>query len=174
VLRAAACVTVAVRSVRAIDRFGLHVSNLGALTDCMEVVAPHECTRLVDGFRLPNCTLEHTPVVDGDARSAAIAAASVIAKVTRDRYMRRAAELHPNWGFAENVGYSTPEHREAILANGICPLHRRSFASVAYSQLGLGEAQDQSSEGVADVIDIRDAIAAEADPDDVEAIAGNG
>jgi ribonuclease HII len=173
VIRAAACVTVAVRSVRAIDRFGLHVSNLGALTDCMEVVAPHECTRLVDGFRLPDCSLEHTPVVDGDARSAAIAAASVIAKVTRDRYMRRAAELHSQWGFAENVGYSTPEHREAIIANGICPLHRRSFASIAYSQLELGAEQDQASERVADVIDIRDAIAAEADPDDVEAIAGN-
>jgi len=173
VIRAAACVTVAVRSVRAIDRFGLHVSNLGALTDCMHVVAPEEATRLVDGFRLPNCTLEHTPVVDGDARSAAIAAASVIAKVTRDRYMHRAAELHPDWGFAENVGYSTPEHREAIIANGICPLHRRSFASIAYSQLELGS-DGASSEGVADVIDIREAIAAEADPDDVEAIAGNG
>jgi ribonuclease HII len=174
VIRAAACVTVAVRSPRAIDRNGLHVSNLAALTDCMQSVTCDEATRLVDGFRLPRCELEHTPVVDGDARSAAIAAASVIAKVTRDRYMRRAAEIHPDWGFAENVGYSTPEHRDAIVANGICPLHRRSFASVAYSQLGLVEGLDDTeSEGSADVIDIREAIAAEADPDDVEAIAGN-
>jgi ribonuclease HII len=184
VIRAAACVSVAVRSVRAIDSFGLHVSNLGALTDCMQVVcegAPQgatrltmEATRLVDGFRLPDCSLEHTPVVDGDARSAAIAAASVIAKVTRDRYMHRVAELYPGWNFEGNVGYSTPEHREAILANGICPLHRRSFASVAYSQLGLADDPDgPESERVADVIDIREAIAAEADPDDVEAIAGN-
>ena len=53
--------------------------------------------------------------------------------------MRRADEIYPGWDFAGNVGYSTPEHREAILANGISPLHRRSFASVAYSQLELDE-----------------------------------
>jgi ribonuclease HII len=163
VIRAAACVSVAVRSVRAIDSFGLHVSNLAALSDCMHAVAPEEATRLVDGFRLPACELEHTAVVDGDARSAAIAAASVIAKVTRDRYMHRVAAMYPEWSFEGNVGYSTPEHRDAIRQHGICPLHRRSFASVAYSQLDL--------EGGADVIDIREAILAEADPDDVEAIA---
>jgi ribonuclease HII len=77
-------------------------------------------------------------VIDGDARSAAIAAASVIAKVTRDRYMHRAAQTYPGWDFATNVGYSTPEHRAAIEANGISVLHRRSFQSIAYSQLELG------------------------------------
>ncbi len=182
VLRAAACVSVAVRSVRAIDSFGLHVSNLAALTDCMRTVGADDATRLVDGFRLPGCELEHTPVIDGDARSAAIAAASVIAKVTRDRYMRRVAALYPDWNFEGNVGYSTPEHRAAILRHGICPLHRRSFASVAYSQLGLTDAECPASppsaalpplEGGADVIDIREAIRAEADPDDVEAVAGD-
>ena len=103
----------------------------------MRAVAQEDATRLVDGFRLPACELEHRPVVDGDARSAAIAAASVIAKVTRDRYMHRVAPLYPEWSFEGNVGYSTPEHREAIMRHGICPLHRRSFASVAYSQLDL-------------------------------------
>jgi ribonuclease HII len=137
VLRAAACVAVAVRSVRAIDGRGLHVSNLGALSDCLRSVSCEGAVRLVDGFRLSSCELEHTPVVEGDARSAAIAAASVIAKVTRDRYMRRADLAYPEWGFAGNVGYSTPDHRDAILAHGISPLHRRSFASVAYSQLQL-------------------------------------
>ena len=172
VIRAAACVSIAVRSPRCIDRNGLHVSNIAALTDCMNAVAREEATRLVDGFRLPACELRHTPVVDGDARSAAIAAASVVAKVTRDRYMRRVAALYPGWNFEGNVGYSTPEHREAIIRHGICPLHRRSFASVAYSQLDLtDEDVDQVLEGGADVIDIREAIRAEADPDDVEAIA---
>ncbi len=175
VIRAAACVSIAVRSPKAIDRNGLHVSNLAALTDCMRSIGRQEATRLVDGFRLPACELEHTPVVDGDARSAAIAAASVIAKVTRDRYMRRVASLYPGWNFEGNVGYSTPEHREAILRHGICPLHRRSFASVAYSQLGLDDPDGfgLTSEGLADVIDIREAIRAEADPDDVEAVAGD-
>src|SRR5262245_493053 len=139
VLRAAARVSVAVRSVRAIDGNGLHVSNLAALADCLRGVSREGCVHLVDGFRLPPCELGHRAVVDGDARSAAIAAASVIAKVTRDRYMCRADELYPGWGFAGNVGYSTPDHRDAILANGISPLHRRSFASVAYSQLELTE-----------------------------------
>jgi ribonuclease HII len=172
VIRAAACVSVAVRSVRAIDSRGLHVSNLAALADCMRAISTDrdDTARLVDGFRLPGCELEHRPVVDGDARSAAIAAASVIAKVTRDRYMHRVAELYPRWNFAGNVGYSTPDHRDAIRAHGICPLHRRSFASIAYTQLALDEGE---LEGMADVIDIREAIAAEADPDDVEAITGD-
>ena len=176
VIRAAAGVTVAVRSVRAIDRNGLHVSNLAALTDCLRSVSPEDATCLVDGFRLPGCEREHTAVVDGDARSAAIAAASVIAKVTRDRYMRRVHALYPEWGFAEHVGYSTPEHREAIVERGICPLHRRSFASIAYTQLELGEdglPEEAALERVAEVIDIREAIRAEADPDDIEAIAGD-
>jgi ribonuclease HII len=137
----------------------------------MRKVAQLDATRLVDGFRLPGCELEHMPVVDGDARSAAIAAASVVAKVTRDRYMRRVAGLYPEWSFEGNVGYSTPEHREAIMRHGICPLHRRSFASVAYSQLDLEGGG--GLEGGADVIDIREAIMAEADPDDVEAVAGD-
>lgn len=169
VLRAAARVAVAVRSVRAIDGRGLHVSNLGALADCLHAVAADGALCLVDGFRLPGCELEHRPVIDGDARSAAIAAASVVAKVTRDRYMRRADAAFPGWGFAGNVGYSTPEHREAILARGISPLHRRSFASVAYSQLELGPA----SEGGAQVLHLHTALPAEADADDIEAIAGD-
>ena len=60
-----------------------------------------------------------------------------VAKVVRDRYMRRAAEELPGWHFHTNVGYSTPEHREAILARGISWLHRRSFESVAYQQLAI-------------------------------------
>ena len=80
---------------------------------------------------------EQRAVIDGDCRSAAIAAASVLAKVTRDRYMRRAAERHPGWDFETNVGYSTPEHRAAIAANGISPLHRLSFQSIAYQQLAI-------------------------------------
>ncbi|MGZ5376205.1 MAG: ribonuclease HII [Solirubrobacterales bacterium] len=138
VVRAAACVSVAVRSVRAIDTRGLHVSNLGALGDCLRAVACPGATCLTDGFSVPELELEHEAVIGGAARSAAIAAASVIAKVTRDRYMRRAAELYPGWNFEGNVGYSTPEHREAIAEIGVSPLHRMSFASVAYTQLDLG------------------------------------
>jgi ribonuclease HII len=131
VIRAAACVSVAVRSPRCIDRNGLHVSNIAALTDCMRGVAEVESTRLVDGFRLPACELEHERVVDGDARSAAIAAASVIAKVTRDRIMCELAEAWPQYGFADHKGYATPEHSAALHAHGACPHHRFSYANVA-------------------------------------------
>ncbi|HEY6145359.1 MAG TPA: ribonuclease HII [Solirubrobacterales bacterium] len=139
VLRAAERVSVVVRSAAGIDRRGLHVTNIEALSLALERLAPGEDTIcLVDGFRLPRCAVPHRPVVKGDATSGAIAAASVIAKVTRDRYMREVAALHPGWGFEEHVGYSTPEHRQAIEEIGISPLHRRSFQSVAYSQLELG------------------------------------
>lgn len=138
VLRAAAGVAVAVRSVRVIDTRGLHVSNLGALGDSLSAVACPGATCLTDGFPVPDLELEHEAVIGGDSRSAAIAAASVIAKVTRDRYMVRAEQLYPGWDFAGNVGYSTPEHREAIAEIGVSPLHRMSFQSVAYTQLDLG------------------------------------
>ena len=137
VLRAASRVAVTVRCVRGIDSRGLHVTNIAALRRSLERVAVPGASCLVDGFRLPECELEHQPVIEGDSRSAAIAAASVIAKVTRDRFMCRAAHLYPGFGFAENAGYSTPEHRDAIIEGGPSALHRRSFQSIAYTQLAL-------------------------------------
>lgn len=139
VLRAAERVSVVIRSAAGIDRRGLHVTNIEALSRALERLAPGEsAVSLVDGFSLVHCAVPHRAVVQGDGTSAAIAAASVIAKVTRDRYMREAALRHPGWGFEEHVGYSTPEHRQAIEEIGISPLHRRSFQSVAYAQLELG------------------------------------
>jgi ribonuclease HII len=138
VLRAAARVSLVVRCVRGIDRRGLHVTNLEALSSALERLAPEgEATCLVDGFSIRDCPVPHRAVIEGDGTSAAIAAASVIAKVSRDRYMHGIAGQHPGWGFEEHVGYSTPEHRAAIEERGISPLHRRSFQSVAYSQLEL-------------------------------------
>ena len=138
VLRAAARASVVVRSARGIDERGLHVTNIEALSCALERLAPgEETTCLVDGFSLRECAVAHRAVVEGDGTSAAIAAASVVAKVTRDRYMQSVAGRYPGWGFEEHVGYSTPEHRAAIEQLGISPLHRRSFQSVAYSQLEL-------------------------------------
>jgi ribonuclease HII len=137
VLHAAARIAVTSRCARGIDERGLHKTNLAALRDCLCAVAVPGTVCLVDGFGVAEFEHEQRAVIDGDARSAAIAAASVIAKVTRDRYMRRAAEELPGWHFHSNVGYSTPEHREAIAQQGISWLHRRSFQSVAYQQLGL-------------------------------------
>jgi ribonuclease HII len=170
VLRAAERVSVVVRCVRGIDGRGLHNTNIEALSSSLERLEPRGATCLVDGFRLPPCRLDHLPVVDGDATSAAIAAASVIAKVSRDRYMHGAGVDHPGWGFDENVGYSTPEHRAAIAENGISALHRRSFASVAYRQLALDGDLPPELEGVANVLDVEEVAAAiEEDADGVEA-----
>ena len=137
VLRAAARSVIVSRCVRGIDRRGLHNTNLEALRTALIAVARPGAVCLVDGFRVPDFGVEQRAVAGGDGRSAAIAAASVLAKVTRDRYMRRAAERHPGWDFQTNVGYSTPEHRAAIAALGVSPLHRMSFASIAYQQLPL-------------------------------------
>ena len=137
-MSAAARTAIVVRCPRGIDARGLHVTNLEALRSALCGLGCQHALCLVDGFRVPHLEIEQRAVIGGDSRSAAIAAASVLAKVTRDRYMHRAAARHPAWEFETNVGYSTPEHRAAIAANGISPLHRLSFASIAYQQLPLG------------------------------------
>ena len=137
VLRTAARAAIVSRCAPGIDRRGLHRTNLEALSDALKRVARPGCVCLVDGFAVPDVGHEQRPIVHGDATSAAIAAASILAKVTRDRFMRRADELHPGWEFAAHVGYSTPEHRAAILRQGVSPLHRMSFQSTAYQQLAL-------------------------------------
>ena len=164
-LQAAARVAVTSRCARGIDERGLHVTNLAALRDCLERVAVPGTVCLTDGFPVRGLDHPNEAVIDGDARSAAIAAASVIAKVTRDRYMKRAAEELPRWHFHTNVGYSTPEHREAILIHGVSSLHRRSFQSVAYQQLPFGE-----SECAGDVVELKDLAApGQEHPDGIEA-----
>jgi ribonuclease HII len=137
VLASARAVSVVSRSVRSIDGDGLHVTNLAALADALTAVACSGCLCLIDGFAVPDFGYEQRPIVNGDATSAAIAAASIVAKVTRDRFMHRADVLHPGWQFATHVGYSTPEHRAAIARQGVSPLHRMSFQSAAYGQLAL-------------------------------------
>lgn len=141
VMRCALRSVVISRSCESIDSRGLHRTNLAALRDALirvtDGIAPGNVLCLVDGFRVADFGREQRAIVDGDATSAAIAAASIIAKVSRDRFMVRADARHPGWRFGEHMGYSTPVHREAIQAIGVSPLHRMSFASTAYQQLAL-------------------------------------
>jgi len=137
VLRVATRVAVTSRCVRGIDERGLHKTNLAALSDVLRRVGRSGCLCLSDGFPVPATGFDQRPVVGGDAMSASIAAASVIAKVSRDRFMHRWEEHYPGWDFATHVGYSTPEHRAAIERLGVSPLHRLSFQSMAYQQLAL-------------------------------------
>ena len=137
VLRRARQVCVVCFSPATIDARGLHKTNLAALARALESLRPAPAHALVDGFPLPACLLAHEAVVGGDRTSAAVAAASVIAKVTRDRLMRRLHEHFPEYGFDHHFGYATEVHHAAIAEHGVCELHRLSFQSVAYLQLGL-------------------------------------
>ena len=94
---------------------------------CSRDLAPPAEACLVDGFRLGPTAPAHRAVVDGDTKSAAIAAASIVAKVTRDRVMRRLDALYPRYGFASHVGYITPGHSAAVREHGPCEQHRLSF-----------------------------------------------
>lgn len=93
---------------------------------------------LIDGLAVPGFPLPSANLVKGDARSLSIAAASVLAKVTRDRYMAQLAEQYPQYGFDRHAGYGTKAHLQAIQQYGITPHHRRSFAPVAQMELPLG------------------------------------
>jgi ribonuclease HII len=116
-----------------IDRNGLHRSNLEGLRAMLRELSPPADACLVDGFKLGKTAVAHTAVVDGDEKSAAIAAASIVAKVTRDRLMRRLDAVYPHYGFASHVGYITPAHSAVVRERGPCPIHRRSFQALCYA-----------------------------------------
>jgi ribonuclease HII len=132
---------ISVRAVtpRQIDAVGLHRSNLAAMREILWELAPPAEICLVDGFRLGPTAPEHKAVVDGDEKSAAIAAASVVAKVVRDRTMRRLASLYPHYGFSSHVGYITPGHSAVVRERGPSDIHRRSFEARCYAPEQLAE-----------------------------------
>src|SRR6476661_6955025 len=132
ILGCAERIAVRVISHERIAREGLHRSNLWGLRDVLHELSPPAEVCVVDGFRLGPLAPRHTAVVDGDERSAAIAAASVIAKVTRDRLMRRLDPLFPHYGFRSHVGYITPGHSAVVRERGPCQIHRRSFQALCY------------------------------------------
>jgi ribonuclease HII len=115
-----------------IDREGLHRSNLAGLRGVLAELTPPAEACLVDGFRLGPLAPEHRAVVDGDEKSAAIAAASIVAKVVRDRMMRRVDALYPAYGFSSHVGYITPSHTAVVREVGPSEIHRRSWRARAY------------------------------------------
>lgn len=125
----------------AIDRDGLHRSNLRGLREALASLCPPAEACLVDGFRLGPLAPEHQAVVDGDTKSAAIAAASIVAKVVRDRAMRRFDALFPQYDFASHVGYITPGHSAIVRRLGPSAIHRRSFDARCYVEIEEGPAE---------------------------------
>ena len=112
---------------RRIDTRGLHVSNLRLLRLAIKALDVRPDFVLTDGFPLPGVRLPHLSIKKGDEVTASVAAASVVAKVTRDRMMDRYHRRYPRYGFDHHRGYGTPSHRAAIARYGPCPIHRMSF-----------------------------------------------
>ncbi|MDO5090409.1 MAG: ribonuclease HII [Cardiobacteriaceae bacterium] len=113
-----------------IDRINIHNATLQAMRDAVRALGVVPESALVDGKFLPELPCPGRAIVGGDAQEACIAAASIIAKVVRDRQMLEADALYPQYGFARHKGYGSAAHREALRAHGACPLHRRSYAPV--------------------------------------------
>jgi ribonuclease HII len=114
--------------IETIDRINIRQAAWRGMDQALGRLQPKPQHVLVDGLRIKWLTYPQTPLVKGDARSYSIAAASVLAKVTRDRLMVAYDKLYPAYGFATHKGYGTPQHYAAIQQHGPCPIHRRSFA----------------------------------------------
>ncbi|WP_353092083.1 ribonuclease HII [Methylibium sp.] len=126
----ALCCCIAEASVEEIDTLNILQATLLAMRRAVEGLRlrPHKV--LVDGNRLPVLQVQAEAIVKGDAKVAAISAASILAKVHRDRLCLALHEVHPQYGFAGHKGYPTPDHLAALRTHGACGAHRRSFAPV--------------------------------------------
>lgn len=108
-----------------IDEINILEATMLGMKKCIEAIGCQAA--VVDGNRVPECAAKCVSIIKGDARSASVAAASILAKVTRDRFMESAAEVYPMYGFEKHKGYPTKAHYEAIRKYGITDLHRKSF-----------------------------------------------
>jgi len=114
-----------------IDGLGLQHANHAAMRRAFEGLSVKASIALIDGRPLPNFPVPHEAIVEGDSISLSIAAASVIAKVHRDRLMTEFAAIFPEYGFEKHKGYGTRFHSQQLRQHGPCPIHRRSFRPVA-------------------------------------------
>ncbi|GIX25140.1 MULTISPECIES: ribonuclease HII [Caldimonas] len=126
----ALCCSIAVASPEEIDRLNILQATLLAMRRAVEGLRLKPARVLVDGNRLPVLKVPAEAIVQGDAKVPAISAASILAKVHRDRLCMALHEAHPEYGFATHKGYPTREHLAALREHGPCPAHRRSFAPV--------------------------------------------
>jgi ribonuclease HII len=133
-------VGIGIGPVERIDRDNILEATLWAMVRAVESLPLAPCHALVDGNRLPALPCPGTALVGGDGRSLTIAAASIVAKVTRDRMMTELARAHPGYGWERNKGYGTGEHSAAIARLGVTVHHRRSFAPIraALESLTIG------------------------------------
>ncbi len=135
----AAAVSVAEESPAEIDRIGIGQAVIRAMLRTVNGLPVSPQHLLLDYVPIKECPYPFETLVKGDSRSYSIAAASIVAKVTRDRFMEQAETLYPGYDFARNKGYGTARHRERLASLGPCPLHRRSFSPLRQTTLSLGD-----------------------------------
>jgi ribonuclease HII len=140
----AAAWAVGVASVEEINRDGIQRATHLAMLRAVEGLTPRPDLLLVDGYAVPLLPFSQWPFVKGDTRSVSIAAAAIVAKVTRDTLMKELDATYPGYGIGRNMGYGSLEHRQALLALGLTPLHRRAFC---HPQGELFAASDDASRG---------------------------
>jgi ribonuclease HII len=129
-IMAQARVGIGIADHQRIDRDNILAATMWAMREAQAQLGEVSLA-LIDGDRAPKLRCETWTIVGGDGRSLSVAAASIIAKVTRDRIMAGFDLVHPGYGFAQHKGYGTPLHRQALERLGPCPIHRRSFKPVA-------------------------------------------
>ncbi len=133
ICRKAKAYCIATASVAEIEEINILNAAMLAMKRAVEGLGIQPDYVLVDGNRLPELSVSAEAVVKGDANSASIAAASILAKVARDRNLRELDEMYPEYGFSKHKGYGTKAHYEAILAHGPSPVHRMSFLKKLYN-----------------------------------------
>ncbi len=133
---------ISIADVETIDRINIRQAAWRAMENALNELQPRAEHVLVDGLRIRWLQYPQTPLVQGDARSYTIAAASVLAKVTRDRAMREFDKIFPGYGFAAHKGYPTPQHYAAIEKLGACAIHRKSFSPFKPKEAELFETAD--------------------------------
>lgn len=126
-----ACIGLGRAEVAEIDRLNILNATLAAMARAVAALPVAPASVLVDGNRLPSLPCPARAIIGGDGLSLSIAAASIVAKVARDRIMAELAVLHPGYGWQANAGYGTRAHREALARLGPCPQHRTSFRPIA-------------------------------------------
>lgn len=129
------CWAVSVQDVEVIDRLNILRATHRAMREALAALKETAAHALIDGLPVPEFPAQQTALVGGDALSLSIAAASVIAKVTRDRIMEEMDAIYPHYGFRDHKGYSTERHLLALREHGPCPIHRFSFSPVAQREL---------------------------------------
>jgi len=132
----ARCVGVGIVDARTVDRLNILAAARRAMAEAVSALEPPPDLLLIDGRGLPGARLPQRAIVKGDRTCACIAAASIIAKVTRDRMMVALDAQYPGYGFGKHKGYGTQEHLARLLELGPCPEHRRSFAPVRAARQG--------------------------------------